>query len=118
LSPNACKLFLAVARRFNGGNNGEITFACSEGVIIGLSRDQTARAFAELQAKGFLRCTRASAFTLKTKAARCWELTNLPRLKQPATHDYRRWSRSRNSKHGRTGTTHSRAGATEATQTQ
>lgn len=78
LSPDAKALLLHVWQRHNGANNGEISYAVREAAAIGLSKDRTARAFAALIERGFLVCTRASAFTVKTRDARLWRITAEP----------------------------------------
>ncbi|HYH36738.1 MAG TPA: hypothetical protein VD860_00835 [Azospirillum sp.] len=91
MSPNAKALLLDVWARHNGANNGDIAYAVREAEGIGLSKDQAARAFAELAERGFLRLHRAATFTLKTKEARTWELTAERRGDLPASKDFMRW---------------------------
>ncbi|WP_430437987.1 hypothetical protein [Oceanibaculum nanhaiense] len=97
LSPNAKALLIAVWQRHNGSNNGEIAFAVRDASSIGLSKDVAARAFTELQDRGFLKLRRASSFTLKSKVARLWEVTAEPAGASrniPATKDFMRWQPS------------------------
>ncbi|HLJ20094.1 MAG TPA: hypothetical protein VKU84_07845, partial [Stellaceae bacterium] len=91
LSPDAKALLIEVWLRHNGTNNGTISYAVREAEVIGLSRNMAARAFAELVSRGFLVCTRASAFTVKTRAARLWRLTaerSGPTGSDPATKEF------------------------------
>lgn len=92
LSPNAKALLLDVWARHNGSNNGEISYAVREAEEIGLSKDQTARAFRELTERGFLKLRKLSTFNLKTKEARCWELTAERYQETPPSKDFMRWS--------------------------
>jgi hypothetical protein len=96
LSPNAVKVLIHIWQRHNGTNNGQIVYAVRDAGEIGLSKSPAARALEELVELGFLRITRASAFTLKTKNARCWALTAERIDDQPATKDFMCWSPSKN----------------------
>jgi hypothetical protein len=91
MSPNAKAVLLHLWERHNGVNNGGITYAVREGEDIGLSKDQTSRALAELIGRGFLKIARNSAFTLKTKEAREWTLTAEPVVGRAATKDFMFW---------------------------
>lgn len=91
LSANAKAVYLEIAARYNGRNNGEIGYAVREAEAIGLPRSVASRALAELQERGFLRVTRASAFNVKTREARLWALTAEPIGDEKATKDFMRW---------------------------
>jgi hypothetical protein len=91
MSPNASKLLLAVWRRHNGSNNGEISFSVREAEAIGFSKDQTSRAFKELVSKGFLKVRTDSAFTCKLRLARTWEITAEACDDRPPSKDFMRW---------------------------
>jgi hypothetical protein len=120
LSGNAVKLLMAIWRRHNGRNNGEISFSEREGAaILKVNQTTAGRAFDELMSHGFIVCTRQSAFTLKTRQARLWRLTTEPsgaQQEHPATRDYERWTppsdRRRKSEHR--GATASDRGTTDA----
>ena len=58
---------------------------------IGINKSSAARALTELIDNGFLRVTRWSAFRLKTKESREWELTAEPVDGRPATKDFMRF---------------------------
>jgi hypothetical protein len=92
LSPNGKAVLLHIWVRHNGANNGQIVYAVREAAEIGLSRTVAARALDELVELGFLRITRQSAFSLKTKEAREWRLTAEPTDGHAATKDFMRWS--------------------------
>ncbi|MSP83692.1 MAG: hypothetical protein EXQ94_12425, partial [Alphaproteobacteria bacterium] len=61
LSGYAVKLLIALRGRCFGFNNGEIKLGVRAAAEeLGTSPHTAGRAFTELQAKGFIRCTRAS----------------------------------------------------------
>lgn len=91
MSPNAKALLLAVWRRHNGINNGEISYAVDEAAEIGMSSSVAARAFVELQDRGFLKVARQSSFNLKNKLARTWILTAERYRGEPPTRDFMKW---------------------------
>src|SRR5438105_15630355 len=78
LSPNAKAVLLHLWERHNGSNNGQMVYAVREAAEIGITRSAAARALTELIDKGFLRVAQWSAFRVKTKEAREWELTAVP----------------------------------------
>jgi hypothetical protein len=92
LSPNAKALLLEVWVRHNGFNNGEISYAVREAEAIGMHHSTASRAFDELIEKNFLRVTRDSAFHVKTRHARLWEITAEGCDGKPASKDFMRWS--------------------------
>lgn len=90
LSGPAHKVFVELACRFNGSNNGRLSLSLDEGArLLKLGKSTVDRALDELQAKGFLVMTRkghwygrkATEFALTTKS-----LNGMP-----ATHDWKRW---------------------------
>ncbi len=119
-SPNAKAVLIDVWARHNGANNGQIVYSASEAERVGLSKATGARALRELVELGFLRITRESAFTLKTKEARQWALTMEPVNDHPPTKEFVRWHPKETSpatrpnlKHGLTSETHSLTHETE-----
>lgn len=79
LTPNARCIYVAVKERYNGKNNGEISFSAREaGEALNLSHHTGNRALAELIEHGFLEVTEESNFNRKAKLARCYMLTELP----------------------------------------
>ena len=96
MTPNAKALLIEVWKRHNGVNNGKISYSVREAAEIGLGRSTAARAFTELVERGFLRITRHSVFTLKTKDARTWELTAERCYDNPPAKDFMRWSEEQN----------------------
>jgi hypothetical protein len=92
LSPNGKAALLHLWECHNGTNNGQIVYAVRAAEKIGLSQYQAARALKEAVELGFLRIARDSAFTLKSKKARLWEITAEPVNGAPATKDFMRWT--------------------------
>lgn len=91
MSPNAKAVFIHIYERHNGRNNGGLVYCVRDGIEIALSKDQTARALNELIERGFLKVRRDSAFTLKTKEAREWTITNEALDGKPASKEFLRW---------------------------
>jgi DNA-binding transcriptional regulator YhcF (GntR family) len=53
-----------VRRRYNGGNNGDLSLSLDEAArLLGIGKATAARAFAELEAKGFIVMRRGGAGT-------------------------------------------------------
>ena len=92
LSPNERALFVEVAQRYNGQNNGKIGLGVREAGEALHVRPQTAGdAFRRLVENGFLRIGRDSAFNVKSRLAREWFVTLFPVGDDRATHDFMRW---------------------------
>ena len=91
LSPQATKLYIDLCKRYNGANNGSLAYSVREAEAIGLTRSTAQRAFAELQAHGFLAVARDASFNLKTRMARLWRLTAYPAFGRDPTKDFMGW---------------------------
>jgi hypothetical protein len=120
MSPAAKALLLEVLQRHNGSNNGEISYSVREAQEAGvMTKNTAARAFRELQERGFLRVGRPSCFSLKTATGlginRCgtrateWRITWLKGANgespsrdyldwQPAAHPRRNTEKKRSAK--------------------
>lgn len=101
LSNEAKALLIEIWARHNGVNNGEIGMShrrAREALRAGNVKVQ--RAFADLQAKGFLIAHYRGHFNSKVLAgegkASEWELTTEDYSGQPAKHTYRIWSEKQN----------------------
>jgi hypothetical protein len=93
LSPHAFKLLVAIWRRHNGRNNGQIPFSRDEACeVLGCHTRVVSRAFTELQDKGFLRLRRDSHFNQKCTTAREWEITAEPMGSGLPAADFKGWS--------------------------
>ena len=93
LSPRAFKLLVAIWRRHNGRNNGQIPFSRDEAcAVLRCGEHQARKAFTELQDKGFLRLRRDSHFNQKCTTAREWEITAEPMGSGLPAADFKGWS--------------------------
>jgi hypothetical protein len=95
LSPNARALYVEVVTRYNGSNNGRIGFSIRDAAkALHIGRTGASAAFAELQDRGFLVIEKRSAFSLKTKLATEWRLTEFPCdvTNALSTRDFMRWT--------------------------
>jgi hypothetical protein len=95
LSPNARALYIEIVTRYNGSNNGRIGFSARDaGKALHVSKDSGARTLIELQDRGFIVVARRSGFSLKTKMATEWRLTEFccDITNTFATKDFMRWS--------------------------
>jgi hypothetical protein len=90
LPGDAVKLLLAVWRRHNGVNNGEISYSCREAAEIGLSLNKAGRMFGVLVDRGFLVVVRGAGFNNK-QLSRTWRLTAEKRGSEKATKEFMRW---------------------------
>lgn len=94
LSPLAVCVWLAICRRYNSLNNGDIPLSCREiAVRHGVSKDSAAKAFQELIVAGFIRIGQDSAFNVKTKKARRWILTHESYANRGPTSDWREFQK-------------------------
>jgi len=76
LSANARSLYVELAYRYRGTNNGRISLSVREAAgRLRIGKDTAARAFAELQEAGFIKVTRPGFFHGPTREATLWELT-------------------------------------------
>lgn len=86
-------LLVALARRFNGHNNGSLYLSVEDAMAMtGLTDHRSAtRAFNALQEVGLIVMTKDSFFSVKTNdsnRARCWMLTWQPAFDRPAGMDF------------------------------
>jgi hypothetical protein len=92
LTGEALKLLLAVWKRHDGQNNGEISFSTREAAeLLRGNKNTAAKRFAELQELGFLAVEHKGAFSVKLKLATLWRLTCETCKGSPPTRDYQRW---------------------------
>ena len=91
LSGGALKLLIMVRKRFNGINNGHISFSVREGRdLLGYSMNTVARYFDELVDKGFLRIKEKGSFTYKKRHATTWIIT-CEEYNNQKTRDFKHW---------------------------
>lgn len=118
LSANARAVYVDIKQRYNGQNNGLISYSAREAgdALAGKHHSTGARALLELQQLGFIAITEDSNFDRKLKLAREYRLTeardNRPGLEAPPTKEFVRWRAPENLKHSRTGEIHSLTHAT------
>ena len=100
LKPNAKCVLLFMVKRFDGANNGRIAFGVRSGCYVpkagtsellnkpfGVPRSAIGRCLTELEAAGFIRCTREATFDQKRRT-REWRLTWLECGNQAPTKDF------------------------------
>lgn len=76
LNPKSIALYIYISQRYNGYNNGEISFSVREGAkCLGVSPTTAGTLIDELVEKGFLKITQDSSFNYKQRKARRFELT-------------------------------------------
>jgi hypothetical protein len=70
-------LYIEMAERYNGRNNGMISYSVREAAqALGVTKDTANRALRILEERGFIVCTKRGAFSLKTtREATTWRLT-------------------------------------------
>jgi hypothetical protein len=95
LTGNAAKLYVEIAKRYNGSNNGRIPYSVREAArALNVSFQTAMRSLQLLQHRGFIVCMRKGAFSRKTApCASEWRLTAYANDTPPehATKDFMRW---------------------------
>lgn len=90
LSGAAIKVYVELRRRFNGGNNGDLSLSLDEAArLLHLGKATVARAFAELEAKGFIRMTARGRWY--GRQATAYAVTDRPVGRNPPTNAWRAW---------------------------
>jgi hypothetical protein len=96
LPGNARGLYLEMAKRYNGRNNGRISYSVREGAAaLHISKSTAKKMLDILRGRGFIICTRRGAFSLKvSRDASEWRLTeyDCDTPAQHATKDFMRWT--------------------------
>ena len=93
LPPASRAVYIEIAQRYYGSNNGEISLSVREAArLVHIAKDTASSAFHELEAKGFIRRHVCGSFNWKLKHATTWILTEHPFNDQPATKDFTRWT--------------------------
>jgi hypothetical protein len=100
LDGNARALYVDIAARFNGKNNGAIPFSAREAALsLNVVKDTAARAFNNLIDRGLIEITKRGGFNLKGGQDRATEyrLTEYPCnvTDQPATYKFKKWRREK-----------------------
>lgn len=93
LSTQSVAVYILLAQRYNGSNNGEISLSVREAArLVRIAKDTATKTFHELEDKGFIRRNICGSFNWKLKHATTWILTEHPFNDQPATKDFARWT--------------------------
>ena len=91
LTGGAFKLLAMVKKRYNGLNNGEISFSVREGnKLLNYSVNTISRYFDELVDKCFLRIKEKGSFNYKKRHATTWIITS-DEYNHQKTRDFKNW---------------------------
>lgn len=91
LSVGARALLVELYALYNGDNNGDLFLSTREaGARLRISKSSAWRLFAELENLGFIRPRERGAFSLKSRHATTWILTEFAFAGQLATKDFMR----------------------------
>ena len=94
LSGGALKLLIMVRKRFNGINNGHISFSIREGFgLLGYAPNTIKRYFDELVDKGFLRIKEKGSFSYKKRHATTWIIT-CEEYNNQKSRDFKHWKKT------------------------
>jgi DNA-binding transcriptional MocR family regulator len=104
LDSTARALYIEIATRYGGPetNNGRIPYSVREAAsALHVGKSTAARAFIQLQDRGFIVEMQKGAFSLKVRHATLWRLTEFgcDVTRELATREYARWSPPQNSKY-------------------
>jgi hypothetical protein len=95
LSPVARALYVELASRYMGSNNGRIPYSVREGAEgLRIGKSTAAQGLRELQQKGFVVARQVGAFSWKQRHSTEWRLTEFPCdvTKELASKEFARWS--------------------------
>jgi hypothetical protein len=92
LTPAARALYVELAQRYNGFNNGEISLSVREAAwLLHIAKDTASKTFHELEEKGFIKRSVCGSFNWKLRHATTWILTEFDLGDVPATKEFARW---------------------------
>ena len=90
LNGNSIKIYHEICTRFNGSNNGKISFGYNEGVaIFGMGKNTVSKALKQLIEFGFLKRSRRGTFY--GRKASTFIITDERHNNQPPTRDWRNY---------------------------
>jgi hypothetical protein len=97
LSPNARAIYVEIVERYNGTNNGRISFSIREGAdLLHIGKNAAAKALLVLQERGFIVAAKRGGFNLRYKdqMATEWRLTEFSSDIDAnfATKDFMKWT--------------------------
>jgi hypothetical protein len=79
LSGNQRSIYVEIAARYNGSNNGSIQYSIREAAAsLGIGKSTAARDLQVLQERGFIVSMIKGAFSLKVRHATVWRLSEFP----------------------------------------
>ena len=91
LTAGALKLLIMVRKRFNGINNGFVSFSIREGNdLLGYAPNTIKRYFDELVDKGFLKIKEKGSFSYKKRHATTWIIT-CEEYNNQKSRDFKHW---------------------------
>jgi hypothetical protein len=115
LSPASRALYVEIAQRYNGSNNGEISMAVREAAhLIHVAKDTAAKSFRELEEKGFIKRKICGSFNWKLRHATTWILTEYPSEEREPTKEFARWPQQKSEAGPRDGLSQSGYGKHES----
>ena len=93
--PARC-LLIEIWKRYNGQNNGQISFSHREvAEKLGVGRNQPVKRFRELEEKGFIKANQRGHFNVKGGKATTWRLTAVSCGAKEPTKEFMRWGKIR-----------------------
>ncbi len=91
LSGPAVKVWVELRSRFNGRNNGDLSLSLDEAArLLGIGKTTALRAFAELEAKGFIKMTRRGQWY--GRMATTWAVTDRSHKGHLPSRDWKNWT--------------------------
>lgn len=92
LSPAARSIYVELAQRYNGFNNGEISLSVREAArLVHVAKDTASKALHELETKGFIKRRLCGSFNFKLRHATTWILTEFGLDGSPPTKEFFSW---------------------------
>lgn len=99
LKPIARALLVQLYRLYNGANNGELFLSVRDAATaINVAPNTALKAFADLETHGFIRAAQRGSFSLKSRHATTWILTEFPYRDALPTKCFARWVPHENQK--------------------
>ena len=92
--PARC-LLIEILKRYNGYNNGQISFSHREASeILGVGKNQPVKFFRELEDRGFIKANQRGHFAWKGGKATTWNLTAVGCGDKAPTKEFMRWGKN------------------------
>ena len=93
--PARC-LLIEIWKRYNGQNNGQISFSHREvAEKLSVGRNRPVKLFRELEEKGFIEANQRGHFAWKGGKATTWRLTAVPCGEKVPTKEFMRWGKNK-----------------------